>query len=455
MNKTGLLPGELDSIKRASKPHSKRVKRYLKTALLGALGLLAIANAATPHSYNEGSFADNILDALWKKGYHDLSASIFYQQGFGDDLTILDATFLGYYETGRYMGVRLGLGFVFAAPILTFKNDSKDKYEDVKQIYLFDSAYADYLNEHYGIYAIAGRYKSNEEWNTYNSQGFAFTYEGIKNTSLHLTASYGSAFVLNELVTPFRTELSSFGTYLLRAKVGLPYNIEIEPYAYITGFFTAVGIKSEVSYRINAELNMNTKMHIVAYSKYYAAPGTFKVGKTAASHKFEDSVRASYSAGTGKEVSAIAWIEQGLVWRDFLEAKAGLIGVTPAGAELIDYYGQTTPFEYPVGMFWGSAVSPYISVSASLDHIFEAEAGFRGSFSEFGNIFSFEIKGEYNFPIWKHYIRGKIGASVVGVYNSTAYPSPTTTAPSNTIPAANFYGGNNYTLIRSFVRVSI
>ncbi|STQ86539.1 hypothetical protein LS73_003770 [Helicobacter muridarum] len=419
------------------------------------ISLLYVGFCATPHSYNRSTDAQNIVDALWANGFHDLSASIFYQQAFGDDLTILDSTFLGYYETGRINGVKGGIGFIFAAPIITLQNGTKEHYEDVKQIFLLDSIYADYTNKQYHINLIAGRYKSNEEWNTYNSQGFAITYNGIKNTSLHLTASYGSALVLNEFVTPFRTELSSFGAYLIRARIALPHHVDLEPYVYVTGFFTAFGIKAQAGYRISRELEMETKLHIAAYNKYYKAPHTYKVGTTGPSHKFEQASDASFRAGTSKSLSAIAWVEQEMIWNKFLEVKLGLIGVTNSGAELIDYYGHKAPFEYNVGMFWGGAFTPYAALEVNINHDFELEAGIRGTFSSFGNIFSIEAKGEYEFSLWKKYIRGKIGLSFITLHNKTAYPSPTSANPANTIPAANFYGGNAYTLIRGFVRVSI
>ena len=164
-------------------------------------------------------------------------------------------------------------------------------------------------------------------------------------------------------------------------------------------------------------------------------------------HKFELAALAGLS---NQNMSGIAWLEQELQWYDILEAKIGLIGVTQSGAELIDYYGHKTPFEYNVGMFWGGAVTTYGSVGFNWNHIFEIEAGVRGSFLPTGNIVSFEIKGETDFPIWrqrnrygavKTYMKGKVGVSIVGVYNNS--------------PAINFYGGNNYTLVRGFFRISI
>ncbi|RDU61348.1 outer membrane family protein [Helicobacter sp. MIT 14-3879] len=438
-------------------PHASM--QILSTRLLLVLFcyvmMVSAAFAGTPHSYNRSTESQRLIDALWQNGSHDLSVTMFYQQAFGDDLTILDATFLGYYETGRLYGAKAGIGFVLAGPLFTLQNGTHEVYQDAKQIFLLDSAYLDYVNTRYGIHAIAGRYKSNEEWNTFNSQGFAITYEGIKYTSFHLTASYGSALVLNEYVTPFRTDLSNFGTYLIRAKFRLPFHIDLEPYAYITGFFTAFGVKGQIGYRITRDIEMETKLHIAAYNKYYKAPNTYTIGTTAHSHKFQSAVDTSFNAGTGKDLSAIAWIEQEMIWRKFLELKLGLIGVTTSGAELIDYYGHKAPFEYNVGMFWGGAVTPYAALGMNMYHLFELEAGIRGTFSQAGNIFSFEVKGEYDFSIWKNYIRGKIGLSVIGVYNKTSYSSPTVANPLNTIPAVNFYGGNNYTLIRGFIRVSI
>ncbi|WP_233707731.1 outer membrane family protein [Helicobacter aurati] len=432
--------------------------RFNKTKVMAIYCMVScstFAFSATPHSYNQSTEAQNLVDAFWKNGYHDLSASLFYQQAFGDELTILDGTFLGYYETGRLKGLKAGIGFVLAAPILTIQNASHERYEDAKQIFLLDSAYIDYIDNRYGIHFTAGRYRSNAEWNTFNSQGFAITYDGIKYTSLHATASYGSAMVSNEYVTPFRSELSSFGTYLLHAKIKLPHHIYLEPYAYVTGFFSAFGVKTQVGYHVTRDLEMKTKLHIVAYNKYYKAPHTYVIGNTAPSHNFESAADASSNAGTARDLSAIAWAEQEMIWNQFLKVKFGLIGVSTSGAELIDYYGHKAPFKYNVGMFWGGAITPYAAMSIGMKHLFKVEAGVRGTFSEFGNIFSFEAKGEYEFSLWKHYVRGKIGLSFVGVYNNTAYPSPTSTNPLNTIPAVNFYGGNNYTLIRGFIRVSV
>ena len=123
----------------------------------------------------------------------------------------------------------------------------------------FNTIYADYLHEKLGIHAIAGRYKSNEEWNTYYSQGFALTYNGLPYTSLHATASYGSAFILNEYVTPFRTDLSSFGTYYLRGTFALPFHIEIQPYVYVTGFFSAYGMRGQIGSRRASDCSRSCK----------------------------------------------------------------------------------------------------------------------------------------------------------------------------------------------------
>lgn len=408
-----------------------------------AFGLLPFClNAGTPQSYEYKTTSRTIADALWFNASHEISASIFYQQAFGDDLTFLDATFLAYYATDRFYGFRAAAGLILAAPILQFSNGTGETYEDVKQIFLFNTIYADYLHEKLGIHAIAGRYKSNEEWNTYYSQGFALTYNGLPYTSLHVTASYGSAFILNEYVTPFRTDLSSFGTYYLRGTFALPFHIEIQPYVYVTGFFSAYGMRGQIGYHVAKNIKMETKLHIAGYAKYYA--NTFPVN---VNHKFELAALAGLS---NQNMSGIAWLEQELQWYDILEAKIGLIGVTQSGAELIDYYGHKTPFEYNVGMFWGGAVTTYGSVGFNWNHIFEIEAGVRGSFLPTGNIVSFEIKGETDFPIWrqrnrygavKTYMKGKVGVSIVGVYNNS--------------PAINFYGGNNYTLVRGFFRISI
>ncbi|RDU67707.1 hypothetical protein CQA53_00585 [Helicobacter didelphidarum] len=398
-------------------------------------------DAAAPESYTRESAAKTWADFFWYKASHEVSASLFYQQTFGDDLTYFDATFLGYYATGRLYGFKAAAGLLVAAPIFVATNGTSETYNDVKQIFLFNTIYGDYINEKLKLSMIAGRYKAKEEWNTFYSQGFGITYDGFLHTSLNLTASYGSAMVIDEFVTPFRTDLSSFGTYFLRGTFELPYHIELQPYVYATGFFTAFGMKAQMAYHVAQDVEMETKLHILGYSKYYAH--TFPAN---VNHKFELAAEAGLA---NQNMAGIAWLEQELIYLDLLEAKVGVIGTSQAGAELIDYYGHTTPFEYNVGMFWGNAVTIYGATGFNWNHIFEIEAGVRGSFLPTGNIVSFEIKGLVDFPIWRQrvgnqyrtFMKGKLGLSAIGVYNDT--------------PAINFYGGNNYTLLRAFIRISI
>ncbi len=415
-----------------------RNKNLLKSTLI--CSVLSILEAATPKPFSELN-SPNILDAFWNNASHEVSASIFHQQAFGDDLTFLDATFLGYYSTGRYNGFKAAAGMILAAPILEFSNGTHETYKDVKQVFLINTAYADYIYRN--IRAIAGRYKANDEWNTFYSQGFEVDYRIPHSVNtIKLLASYGSALVTNEFVTPFRSDLSSFGSYLLTTNFELPMHIDLNPYIYATGFFTAFGMKAKMAYYLSKEIKMETSLHVLGYSKYYAHTFPSNVN-----HKFE---LAAHAGLANQDLSGIAWVEQKLKYLDLLEAKVGVIGVTTSGAELIDYYGQTTPFKYTVGMFWGGAITAYGSVGFHWGSLFELKASARGSFLPMGSITSFEIKGETEFPIWrqrnrygqlKTYMKGRVGASLVGVYNNT--------------PAINFYGGNNYTLIRGFVRVSI
>lgn len=414
--------------------------RILKVTLLALFS--AKVFAMTPSVFVEKSPAQTAYDVFWGKASHELSAMLFYQQNFGDDLTYLDGSFLAYYETGRFMGLKAGAGLILAGPLFLVKNAAGETYEDVKQIFLFNSAYLDYVNEKLGLKAIAGRYKTYEEWNSYYTQGFGGSYDIGRLANLHFSASFGSAMVINEFVTPFRSDLSSFGTYLLRARFYLPYHIDLEPYVFATGYFSAFGMKSSIEYELMPNLHAHTFLHIAGYSKYYPA-----ILPSGLNHKFE---LAAHAGQANQGMAAVAWIEQGVKWYDLIEGKAGLIGVSDAGAELIDYYGHKLPFEYNVGMFWGSAVSIYASSELNWNHIFEVEAGVRSSFLPSGNATTFELKGQANFPIWRQrgadgafhtYMSGKVGVSVIGVYNNT--------------PAINFYGGDNFTLIRAFVRLSM
>ncbi len=399
-----------------------------------------LLNAAAPKPYE--SNANNIVEALWHNATHEVSASLFHQQAFGDEITFMDATFLGYYATGRYNGLKAAAGVLLAAPILDFSHGHHETYNDAKQIFLFNTAYADYLNPRLGIHAVAGRYKADSEWNTYYSQGFQVQYNALSHVGLEFLASYGSAMVTNEYVTPFRTDLSSFGTYLFSADFELPMHIRLQPYAYVTGFFTAFGVKAVMAYYLTHDIKMETKLHVAGYSKYYQHTFPAYVN-----HKFE---LAAHAGSANTDMAGLAWLEQKVKFYDLLEAKVGLIGVTPSGAELIDYYGQATPFKYTVGMFWAGALTTYGSVGFHWDNFLEIKASVRGSFLPTGNITSFEIKGETEFPIWrqrnrygqlKTYMKGKVGLNFTGVYNNT--------------PAINFYGGNHYTLIRGYFRVSI
>lgn len=417
-----------------------RAKSLIFALCIGILG--GSLKAMAPSVFVEKSPAQNLYDVFWGEAAHELSAMLFYQQAFGDDLTYLDGSFLAYYQTGRFNGVSGGLGFILAGPLFSVRGSSSETYDDVKQIFLLNSAYVDYKNDKLGLQAVAGRYKANEEWNTYYSQGFGVSYDIGQLASLNLTASYGSALVLNEYVTAFRSDLSSFGTYFLRARFYLPYHIDLEPYLYATGYFTTFGMKTSIDYNFMPNLSGHTRLHIAGYSKYY--PTTLPTGLN---HKFE---LAAASGRLNQDMSGIAWLEQGVKWYDVIEGKVGIVGVSGAGAELIDYYGHTTPFEYNVGMFWSNAVSIYASSELNWNHIFEVEAGIRGTFMPNGNVVNFEVKGLANFPIWRQrgsdgiyrtYMTGKVGISAVGVYNTS--------------PAINFYGGENYTLIRAFVRVSI
>lgn len=411
-----------------------------KSSLISCALFPFILNAAAPKPYEPST--QSIVDALWNKASHELSASIFYQQAFGDEITFLDATFLGYYSTARYNGLKAAAGMLLAAPILDFSHGHGETYNDVKQIFLFNTAYVDYLDNKLGLHAIAGRYKANSEWNTYYSQGFQVGYSALPYTTLEFLASYGSAMVTNEYVTPFRTDLSSFGTYLLSADFELPKHIHLQPYLYFTGFFTTFGVKAAMSYYITHDIKMETKLHVAGYNKYY--PHTFPAN---VNHKFE---LAAHAGSTNQDMAGIAWLEQKVKYLDLVEAKVGLIGVTPSGAELIDYYGQLTPFKYTVGMFWAGAITTYGSVGFHWDNLFEIKASVRGSFLPTGSVTSFEIKGESEFPIWrqrnrygqlKTYMKGKVGLNLTGVYNNT--------------PAINFYGGNQYTIIRGYFRISI
>lgn len=399
-----------------------------------------VLQAEAPKPYETNS--QSIVDALWYNATHEISASLFHQQSFGDEITFMDATFLGYYATGRYNGIKAAAGMLIAAPIIDLSHGHHETYTDVKQIFLFNTAYIDYINQALGIHATAGRYKADSEWNNYYSQGFQVKYEAMPHTALELLASYGSAMVTNEYVTPFRADLSSFGTYLLGADFDLPHHIKLQPYFYITGFFTAFGMKAIMSYYITHDIKMETKLHITGYSKYYQH--TFPAD---VNHKFE---LAAEAGAANQSMSGIAWLEQKVKFYDLFEAKVGLIGVTPSGAELIDYYGQMTPFKYSVGMFWAGAITTYGSVGLHWDNIFEVKASVRGSFLPTGNITSFEIKGETEFPIWQQrdrygqihtYMKGKFGFNFSGVYNNT--------------PSVNFYGGDHYTLLRAYLRISI
>lgn len=397
-----------------------------------------VLQAAAPKTYEVSS--QSVIDALLYDATHEVSASLFHQQSFGDEITFMDATFLGYYSTGRYNGMKAAAGMLLAAPILDFSHGHHETYNDVKQIFLFNTAYIDYNNQ--GLHFTAGRYKADSEWNNYYSQGFQIKYSAIPHTNLELLASYGSAMVTNEYVTPFRSDLSSFGAYLAGVDFELPHHLKLQPYFYVTGFFTAFGIKAIMSYYITHDIKMETKLHIAGYNKYYQH--TFS---SHANHKFE---LAAEAGAKNQDMASIAWLEEKVKFYDLLEAKVGLIGVTPSGAELIDYYGQMTPFKYSVGMFWSGAITTYGSVGLHWDNIFEIKASVRGSFLPTGNIASFEIKGETEFPIWQQrdrygqlntYMRGKLGFNLSGVSNNT--------------PAINFYGGNRYTLIRAYFRVSI
>lgn len=399
--------------------------------------------AAFPNQPESYSVSHSLSDALLYKASHEVSASIFYQQAFGDDLTIFDGTLLGYYATDRFYGFKAAAGMLLSAPFYVGKNGTHEDYEDAKQIFLFNTLYADYLDENLGLHVIGGRYKGKQEWISYYTQGFGITYTKIPHTELNFTASYGSALVLNEFVTNFRTDLNnSLGSYFLSGKIHLPHHVEIEPYVYVTGFFTAFGAKAMVGYEISRDLMMETKLQILGYSKRYAS--SFPVGTN---HKFELAALAGLS---NQNLSAIAWLEQEVKYDDFLEGKLGIIGVTSSGAELIDYMGQQTPFEYNVGMFFGSAFSVYGSAGFELNPDLEIEAAIRGSFLPSGNIFSFELKGEGSIDIWRNKgsygsigssVKARYGISVIGVYNNSI--------------AVNFYGGNSYTLIRGYFRVSI
>ena len=73
-----------------------------KSSLISCALFPFILNAAAPKPYEPST--QSLIDALWNKASHELSASIFYQQAFVDEITFLDATFLGYILLRDIMG---------------------------------------------------------------------------------------------------------------------------------------------------------------------------------------------------------------------------------------------------------------------------------------------------------------------------------------------------------------
>lgn len=405
----------------------RKLVLYISSLLLSQLSAniyadnLIINDASAPIVYDGKPF----LSALTANSSYVGSIGVFSQTNFGDSGSFLETNISGGYQSGEYNGFRAGAGAILTGKIFSIPHSAFDM---AKEIFLLNSLYINYISDEGDINITAGRFKSYEEWNSYYNQGISAYYKALNNLSFNALISYGSAIVSHEYTTEFRTDLLSlnslYGSYFLGAKYFVKNtNVELNPYLYINSFFSVLGIKGNLFFRLVNDVELISTAHISGYFKYY--PQAVPLGLD---ERFAQTLQNS----TKDVHSAIAWIYQSLKWQ-FLEASAGLIGVSSGGAEMVDYYGQSTPLEYSVGMFYSDAFSLYGGFRASLDDILDIRLALRNSFLPSGNVFGLELGLEGNAT---RYI--KLGGNITSLYNSSN--------------AINFHDGDNFTIIRVFTK---
>lgn len=322
------------------------------------------------------------------------------------------------YDTRRWKGYKVGVEAWLNALIFQAVPDSFRRNKDV---FILTNLYLDFYNQYEKFWLRLGRYKINEEWITHNTQGFSLDYEGVDFWSLNFTWSLGNAYVENYFACgfggcdSFKDRLSRtynvIGAFYLKSAFTLPnFPLKITPYIYSApGIFFTTALKLDLDLPFRSVKFLNS-MQTISY-----------VGSRL--HYGED-------AGSG----FLFMLDSSVLYRG-LRGGIGVSATNSSGANLIDAFGQNTPFERPVGMFYGNSNTIYGYIQYSMQYV-NVSAGIRNSFMKVGNVFHWELKTVTR-PVFK--LKGlEFGLALIGL--------------NNTSEALDYFGGKRYFLVRGFVQ---
>ncbi|PAF52074.1 Opr family porin [Helicobacter sp. 13S00477-4] len=350
-------------------------------------------------------------EEAFMKGIVNGHIGAFFQQSTKQDPTYGDLNMSLGYNSQRFMGYKVGAE-VWLVPKLYEAN--KNDFERAQNIFVFSKLYGDFYNEYEKFGITLGRYEINEEWMTHNTEGLSVTYDKLDNISLAFVWAFRNAYVKNYYLSDgFRKMFDWSGSLLLRADIQIPNApLKIEPYLYIApGFFISPGIKLKLHLPLKQGIYFDSHIHLLSYvpsEKYY---------------------KVSSSSG-------LVWIEGLMGWNGF-EGGVGLVSVGGGvGVNRIDSFGQHTPFERTVGVFYGNAVTVYGFASTKIMDYVSLYGAIRGTFIDKKNILNWEAR--INFDIYKGV---ELGLGLLGMSNQTE-------------AIGYFNGTKNYIMGRGFIQYS-
>ena len=359
------------------------------------------------------------IEQAFKNGYINGHIGTYAQQSSHKDPTFIDLNFSISYETLRWKGYKIGVeGWLNAKVFEVYPHD----FAHNKDIFILPKIYADFYNSYERFGIRVGRYGINEEWITHNTEGFSVDYDGLQYTSLHFSWAFRNAYVENYYSCGFggcdnfgdrvARKYRVIGALYLRGSFDIPqFPVKLTPYFYTApGIFFTTALKASMDLPVPYDIFVKSNVHLISYiqDKGYYGP----------------------NAGAG-----FAFLMDGSVYWNGLEGGVGFSATDSHGASMIDAFGQQTPFERPVGMFWGGATTIYGFVKYHMNYL-DLSAGIRNTFINSKNVFNWELKASGT-PIYN--FKGlQLGLSVIGMNNSSE--------------AIDYFGGKNYILVRGFVQ---
>lgn len=342
------------------------------------------------------------------KGVINGHIGAFFQQSSNQDPTYGDLNMDISYSTQRFMGYKIGAQ-AWLVPKL-YQGKSGD-FDNAQELFVFSQLYADFYNQYQKFGMTLGRYNIDEEWITHDTEGLSIRYDKIDNISLSFVWALRNAYVTNYYLSGFRKMFTWWGSLLFRADIQIPNTpIKVAPYLYIApGVFISPGIKVDLHLPLKSGVYFNSKIQLLSYV----------------------ADKSYYKDNSGS--SGLVWAEGSVGWNK-LETGVGLVSVGGnAGANRIDAFGQHTPFERAVGMFWANAVSIYGYGSAKIFQYADLYGAIRGTFINGKNILNWDAR--INFKPQKDI---DLGIGMIGMFNHT--------------DALDYFGGKDYLLFRGFIQ---